>query len=157
MPRCTMLALACLSAIGCASLPKTQMRPVLAIDLENRKASTPEWQSVLVDCSNAEFECLEAPGHFLMAFPRSCPTTWDWNVAGYRYHLTAPAAHLGLPSGGYVSYKYPHAYLLYQAGQGFFALWMRSNPVMSGENWGGPSVVEYNIEYVNGQSQFRCA
>ena len=63
--------------------------------------------------------------------------------------------HYGLPSGGYFSEKYPHAYLLYGARAGFGALWIRSNPVMS-DNWGGPSVAEYQIKYANNVMPFQC-
>ena len=156
MPRRNLIALIALSANCCAPLPRAETRPALVIDLGNHRATTPQWQSEIVDCSDASFECLEAPGHFLMAFPKTCPTTWDWNIAGSRYRLTAPMEHFGLPSGGYVSYKYPYAYLIYQADAGFISLWMRTHPVFSGENWGGPSVIEYDIKYVGGQSPFRC-
>lgn len=155
MPRRTLFALIALLAASCAPLPSAETHPILVIDLENHRATTPQWQSEVVDCSDSAFACLEAPGHFLMAFPKSCPTTWDWNVAGFRYRLTAPAAHLRLPSGGYVSYKYPHAYLIYRADKGFIALWMRTHPVFSGDNWGGPSTIEYDVKFI-GQAPFRC-
>ena len=122
--------LACLLAlpIGCASAPPgMEHRPEIIIDIAQLRADAPEWQSALVDCSDSEFSCFEAPGRFLLAFPRSCPRTigpemQDWMVAGHRFRFTAPDAHDDLPTGGYVSDKYPHAYLLYRAGAGFTSL-----------------------------------
>jgi len=142
---------------GCATAPRVaSSQPEIVIDFERGTISAPEWQTALIDCSDAQFQCVEASGHFLMAFPRICPTdSWNWNVAGYRVRLTAPMAHYGLPSGGYYSEKYPHAYLLYQQGRGFFALWMRTNPVPT-ENWGGTSTAEYRVRYVGNAEPFAC-
>src|SRR5688572_17043771 len=103
----TALIAACLAiSHGCAPVPQSRVarNPEIVIDLESGTAVAPDWRSSLKDCSDAEFQCVEAPGHFLMAFPRTCPgKVWDWQVAGYRFRLTAPAAHYGLPGGGYYS------------------------------------------------------
>ena len=149
--------MAVLALVGCTPVtPTAPLQPEIIIDLERKVASAPDWQTPLTDCSNTEFQCVEAPGHFLMAFPRICPkVSWDWNVAGFRYRLTAPAAHYGLPSGGYYSEKYPHSYLLYRAGKGFDALWLRANPVPT-DNWGGYSTAEYRIRYIGGPGPFVC-
>jgi hypothetical protein len=140
----------------CTSVPPPDTRPLLFIDLENGVARTEQWQSALSDCSDAAFECIEAPGHFLMAFPRACPSgSWDWTVAGFRYRGTAPSPHYAPPSGGLVSYKYPNVHLVYRAGVGFTGLWVTEKPVMS-ENWGQPNIVEYGIRYVTRRPPFLC-
>jgi hypothetical protein len=143
--------------IGCASIPHSiEPQNAIVIDGAHLRAVGPDWQSELVDCSDTQFRCFEAPGRFLMAFPRNCPRDdWRWVVAGHPFRLTAPMPHRGLPSGGYFSAKYPHAYLLYDADEGFTSLWVRANPVMS-ENWGGRSVAEYKFRYVGKPPQFRC-
>lgn len=149
-------ALAGVLLVCCAPVPRADTGPLLLIDVENRVARTPQWQGALVDCSDAAFECIEAPGHFLMAFPRSCPTgSRDWVVAGFRYRGTAPALHYAPPSGGYVSYKYPHVHLSYRVGMGFTGMWVRAKPVMS-ENWGERSTIEYDVKYLNGGPLFLC-
>lgn len=151
-----LLAFVPVAAACCTPVKRAATQPLLVIDLRSHRASTPQWQSDIVDCSDANFERIEAPGYFLMAFPKSCLTdTWDWSIAGFPFRNTAPTPHFGLPSGGYVSYKYPYAHLVYQAGAGFTSLWVTSRPVVS-ENWGGPSIVEYEISYPDGQSPFRC-
>ena len=150
---------ACLAQLiaGCASASTSEPQQTIRIDVSRLRALSPQWESDLIDCSDDVFQCFEAPGHFLLAFPRSCPRdNWDWMVAGHRFRNTAPAAHYGLPSGGYFSYKYPHVYLHYRADAGFQSLWVRSRPVMT-ENWGGSSLAEYELQYVGGTTPFRCS
>lgn len=150
---------ACLSSLvaGCASAPISEARPTITIDVSSLKVFSPQWEGDLTDCSDSEVQCFEAPGRFLLAFPRSCPAGFlDVMVEGYRFRATAPAAHYGLPSGGYFSEKYPSIYLQYQAGDGFDSLWVRSNPVPT-ENWGGSSLAEYELRFVGGAAPFRCS
>ena len=150
-----------LALAGCASTrADVERQEEVLIDIPHLRAVTPEWRSVLVDCSDATFVCFEAPGHFLMAFPRSCPKDagpWmqEWVIAGHRFRFTAPDPHYPLPSGGYFSDKYPNAYLLFRTEVGFSSLWIRSRPVMT-DNWGGSSVAEYGVRFVGGGSPFRC-
>ena len=151
-----LVAFVSVAAISCAPVKRADTRPQLVIDLTNHRASTPQWQSEILDCSDAAFECIEAPGHFLMALPRACPANAeDWTVAGFRFRGTAPLPHFAPPSGGFVSYKYPYAHLVYQSGLGFTGLWVTSRPVVS-ENWGNPSVIEYDVRYADGRSRFLC-
>ena len=142
---------------GCASVARVSSSdPEIVVDFERGTIRSPEWQTELIDCSDSQFQCVEAPGHFLLAFPRVCPTeTWDWSIAGYRFRLTAPMPHYMLPTGGYFSEKYPHAHLIYREGLGFHALWVRANPVPTA-NWGGTSVAEYQIRYVGNATPFIC-
>ena len=157
--RCAaMVATFSIMCFGCTpvQLSGPETRQQILIDVENRTALSPQWQSELINCSDDAFECIEAPGHFLMAFPRICPKTdWDWVIAGGVFRNTAPAEHLGLPSGGYVSYKYPYVLLSYRIDVGFLSLKVRSKPVMSA-NWGERSVAEYDLKYVGKSLPFRC-
>ena len=129
------------------TIPNENVYPTIIIDGDALTAQSPNWMSELVDCTDQEFRCLEAPGRFLIAFPKICPTgRWQWDIAGYPFRLTAPEAHYGLPSGGYFSEKYPHVYLFYREGLGFRTLWVRAQPVMT-DNWGGSSLEEYEVRF----------
>jgi hypothetical protein len=142
---------------GCVSTPSAQSAPrkQISIDIDHHRAISPQWDAQLIDCSDSQFQCFEAPGRFLMAFPKACPTTiWDWSVAGYPFRNTAPAVHYGLPSGGYVSYKYPNVHLSYRVGIGFRLLTVRSNAVID-RDW-GEVVEEYEIKYTGANVPFLC-
>lgn len=149
---------------GCATAPRTSgtVSPKLLIDLETRRAVFPDRQIQLVECSDRDFHCLEAPGEFLLAFPSHCALASDnpfkgWEVAGYRFRATAPTPHLGMPNGGYFSEKYPHVHLGYRVGMGFVTLTRtRSTPYDSEWNPGDYSE-EYQVEYVGHGSPFSCA
>jgi len=142
------LLLLLLALNACSTtIPDEKVYPTIIIDGDALIARAPNWTSELIDCTDEQFRCLEAPGRFLIAFPKTCPTErWQWDIAGYPFRLTAPEAHYGLPSGGYFSEKYPHVYLLYREGLGYRTLWVRAQPVMT-ENWGGSSVEEYEVRF----------
>jgi hypothetical protein len=143
------LLLSLVSSACSTTIKGEKVYPAIYIDGDALTASSPDWTSALVDCTNDEFRCLEAPGRFLIAFPKICPTEhWQWNIAGYPFRLTAPEAHYGLPSGGYFSEKYPYVYLMYRSRVGFRTLWIRSQPITT-ENWGGSSVEEYEVKFLS--------
>ncbi|MFC7380196.1 hypothetical protein [Brevundimonas sp. GCM10030266] len=141
---------------GCASTTISEAPPTITIDISRLRAISPQWESDLVDCSDSLFRCFEAPGHFLLAFPRTCPTdNLDLMVQGYRFQYTAPAPHYSHPSGGYVSHRYPHVHLYYIS-DSYRYLDIRSAPVLT-DNWGGSSVAGYSLDYVGEVTPFRCS
>ena len=143
---------------GCGHAPSSRgnQQPEIVVDFATKTATSPEWTVPLTDCSDAQFQCLEAAGRFLIAFPRTCPTDQrDWVLAGYQFRNTAPAVHYGLPSGGYYSEKYPNVHLSYRKGVGFISLSVRENPVPT-ENWGGSSLAEYALRFVGQTNPFVC-
>jgi hypothetical protein len=75
MRNLTAIAAMLIAANGCAPVPRVAApQPEIVIDFEQRTIRAPEWQTALIDCSDAQYQCIESPGHFLMAFPRICPT-----------------------------------------------------------------------------------
>ena len=153
-----------LGSTGCAPTPSPSNQAgstKLTINLDTGRAIFPNRQVALIDCSNRAFQCLEASGEFLLAFPKLCSLADDnpfygWDVAGYRFSATAPTPHLGMPNGGYYSAKYPHIHLGYRVGMGFVTLTQtKGTPSQAGWN-PGDFVEEYRIVYVGGASRFGC-
>jgi hypothetical protein len=130
----------------------------MTVDFTRHEVVTPNWRAAFVDCSTSEVQCLEVPSRFVMAFPRLCThAEAGWIAAGTRFRGTAPMAHYGLPSGGYISDAYPHISLIYQRGFGFI-IWWRSTrtPYDPGWNSGEDRVEEYRIAYVGMPDAFAC-
>lgn len=142
------------------------MRPVpqqarfegLTLDLERMRAVTPVWTSQLVDCSDALVECLEAPGYFLVAMKRTCAKDVAWEAGGYSYRAIAPAAHYGLPSGSYMSTKYPHVHWRFGSPiERGFSRWARTVETPGDARWDTNSAVEeYEVRVVSADPWFRC-
>jgi hypothetical protein len=130
----------------------------MTIDFIRHQVVTPSWHAEFADCSTSEVQCLEVPGRFIMSFPRLC-TLADagWIAAGTRFRGTAPMAHYGLPSGGYISDAYPHIHLLYQRGFGFIG-WSRTARTPYDPEWnsGEDRVEEYRIHFVGMADAFAC-
>lgn len=150
----TSVVIAALSA--CATpLPVRQVPAYeeLVIDLAVRRATTPRWSAEIVDCSDATMNCIEAPGRFLMAFPRDCGVNFSLNAAGRRYQAAGLGPHG--PEVGYVSDKYPTVQLHFYPGSpaGYFMMTVFSEP------WPPASWVrleEYSVRFAGGQSPFFC-
>jgi hypothetical protein len=130
----------------------------MIVDFSRRQVIPPNWHAEFVDCSTSEVQCLEVPNRFMMSFPISCASAeGGWSAAGTRFTSTAPEVHYGLPSGGYVSGKYPHIHLLYRKGIGFRG-WSRTikRPNDAGWNEGEDRAEEYPIVYRGSTSPFHC-
>ncbi len=130
----------------------------MTVDFIRRQVVTPDWQAEFADCSTSEVQCLEVPSRFIMSFPSSCAPAQDgWIVAGTRFRVTAPEVHHGLPSGGYISDKYPHVHLRYRKGMGFIG-WSRTIKTAYDAGWnsGEDRVEEYQIVYLGMASPFHC-
>ena len=154
------LVFATVTAILISACAPTNLRmasgPEVVIDMVSKRATGPGWGSEILDCSDANFRCLEAPGHFLLAFPRKCPSgSLQWIIGGFQFRMTAPAPHYALPSGGYVSGKYPHVHLHYFAAIGFTSYSIHTGSVIDGD-WAENRSSDYRIRFKGDSSPFRC-
>jgi len=142
---------------GCVSMAKTQaMTNELVIDFATMSVSTHSWAAKLVDCSDDKVMCIEVPERFLMSFPRQCPVDEEWNGGRHRVRMTAPAPHLGSPSGGYISDKYPSIHMIYRSAKGFVSL-SRTKGTPYEADWSPSNVFEdYRIRYVAQDDWFIC-
>lgn len=157
-------ATAALLLVGCqaaASLqPAPQPLPLdgMTLNLETMQVVTPSWRSELIDCSDEAFQCLEAPGYFLVSMPRSCSRQVSWQAGGHGYRAIAPAPHYGLPSGSYMSMKYPHVHWRFGAPiERGFHRWARTVDTPMESAWDTNVTVEaYEVRTIGGDDWFRC-
>lgn len=71
--------------------------------------------------------------------------------------MTAPMPHLGAPSGGYISDKYPNIHLIYQSAKGFVSL-SRTRRTPYDTDWSPSDVLEdYSIRFLGKGVPFTCA
>lgn len=156
-----------IAVAGCASVPANTVAGLsegaevfdgMTLDLNMMRVVTPNWTTALVDCSDEAIECVEAPGYFLLSVPRHCSRDGAWEAGGFSYRAIAPSPHYGLPSGSYMSMKYPHVHWLFGAPlERGVHRWARTLGTPSDRAWDtNDTIEEYQVRIVSADSSFRC-
>jgi hypothetical protein len=99
--------------------PAREMR--LVIDLSAGTATTEEWRSEIVDCSDQQYFCALIPNRMVLSFARRCSDATREGRPPTRYGdllRVAPTPHLAPPSGSYVVRTFPNVLLFYYVGNG---------------------------------------
>lgn len=153
-----LLLTACSHVQTRAQLSGDDIRPMV-LDLSKKSISTPDWQSPILECSDAQYFCLEVPGRLVIAFPKECSAAsvqLSWQAPVARFQMVAPKPHFGPPSGTYVSEKFPRVLLRYDVQRGFtevrFLKWAPSSAEFD------PNAYEarYRISVRGGQGLYVC-
>lgn len=131
----------------------------MTLDLETMRVFTPSWSSELVDCSDESVQCLEAPGHFLVSMQRTCTRAMGWEAGGHSFRVIAQATHVGLPSGSYMSMKYPNVHWHFGPPvQPGFWRWARTEGTPMDRTWSPNETLEmYSVRTIGGDDWFRCS
>lgn len=165
----TIAVLISITVAGCAAIPASNFTgPIsegpesfdgMTIDLNRMQVVTPNWTAALSDCSDVVVECVEAPGYFLLSMQRHCARDIAWEAGGFRYSVIAPAVHFGLPSGSYMSMKYPHVHWRFGAPlERGVHRWARTVGTPGDRTWDTNEVLEeYQVRMVGADNRFRCA
>lgn len=161
--RLHVFAITLVGALGSPSVAWTQAveggrLSTMTINLDTMQVTTPHWSSNLIDCSDEAVECVEAPGYFLLSMQRQCDRSISWDAGGFPYRVVAPSAHYGLPSGSYMSMKYPHVHWWFgsPSDRGVHR-WARTLLTPSDQGWSTSDVTEaFEVQLVGSQARFRC-
>ena len=89
----------------------------LTIDLSGGTATTEDWTSDIVDCSDREYFCILIPNRMALAFVRACTSASRDELPPTRFGSllrVAPAPHLAAPSGSYIIREFPNVLLFYR-------------------------------------------
>lgn len=93
----------------------------LTIDLSGGIATTAEWKSNTVNCSDDNYHCILIPDRMVLAFTKSCSNAGREGAPlaplGGLIRV-APMPHLAPPSGSYIVKSFPKVLLFYYAGHG---------------------------------------
>ena len=91
-------------------------REELTIDLSARTATTRQWRSDTIDCSDRDYFCILIPNRMVLVFAKSCSNAGREGVSSTRFGDllgVAPAPHLAVPSGSYIVRSFPNVLLFY--------------------------------------------